>query len=298
LETEINAVIRNVLEQKGLVYSGKNPDLLVQTYYSYNKNLNYRNSANAGKFPVVSRYNMNTESMENLPIYYDPLIHSAQAEYFLKLGVRLVDKKAALSVLWECEADELIQSGTYDLEKYANIHIPLMFMQYPYVKSTETATFHYSRSKYNYTGINYNIDKLNEIVDVDYLSPASENGLQPGDVIEKINGIKLDYKLKSADSNYKQFIYKTMHLRDTKTQFTNTEGFTKCMYWDKLKYAQIYDELRKPEYLATFSYLFYFEPYVNLSGTNIISFSILRGNVREEIKVKPLIVTEEVFENR
>jgi membrane-associated protease RseP (regulator of RpoE activity) len=298
LETEINAVIRKSLEQKGLTYSAVNPDLVVQNYYSYNKNLNYRNSDNSDKLPLVNRYNVQTGNMEKLLIYFDPLIHPNQARYFLKLGIRLVDRKANQKVVWECEANELIQSGEYVLNTYAEFHIPLMLMQYPYIKSAETASFYYSCTKYNYTGINYNMDKLNEIIDVDYSSPAVKSELRPGDIIEKINGIKVNTKLKSVDSNYKQFIFRTMPLRDASTQFTNAEGFTKCMYWDKLKYAQIYDAFRKQEFSAVFSYLFYFEPYINLGGTNIITFSVIRGKEKEEIKVTPVVVTEVVFENK
>jgi hypothetical protein len=65
-----------------------------------------------------------------------------------------------------------------------------------------------------------------------------------------------------------------------------------------MNYAQIQDELRKPEYSTAFSYLFYFEPYINLSGTNIIRFSIIRGNQKAEAKIRPVIYSEEVFSNK
>ena len=142
------------------------------------------------------------------------------------------------------------------------------------------------------------MNNLKEITEVDPSSPAAKAGIRAGDIIEKINGIKFVNNTKSADNNYKQFIYKTLSLRDPATQFTNAEGFTRCMYWDKMKYALIQDEFRNPEFSTTFSYLFYFEPYINLSGTNIVSFSIIRGKQKEEIKVKPLIASEEIFENR
>ncbi|GHT09622.1 hypothetical protein FACS189426_08530 [Bacteroidia bacterium] len=299
LENLMNAVIRKSLEQKGLKYSDRNPDVLVQTYYSHRKNPNYRSNANADKFPTESRYNMNTHSMENLPIYYNLLIHSNQAEFFLTLGIRVVDPKRQDNngLVWECEANELLKSY-YSLDDYSTFHIPLMFMQYPYPQSTEEAKFFYGRSRYNYTGIYFNMDNLKEIISVDPSSPAAQAGIQSGDVIEKINGVKFNNNPKSADSNYKQFIYKTMSFRNPKTQFTNAEGFTRCMYWDKLSHAQIYDAFRRPEFSTAFSYLFYFEPYINLSGTNIVSFNIVRGKQKEEIKVKPVIVEEAVFESR
>jgi hypothetical protein len=298
LEKTINANIRKTLEQKGLQYSEKNPDLLIKISYSYIANPNFQNSPNADKFPVACRFNVNTKSMENVPVYYNPLIQANQAKFFLKFNVQLIDnKKNKKSPVWECEANELLQSG-YSIADYAEFHIPLMFMQYPYPKSTETAQFYYSRSKYNFTGIRYNMDNLKEVAEVEPSSPAAKAGIQAGDIIEKINDIKLVTNIKSADNNYRQFVYITAPLRDQATQFTNAEGFTRCMYWNKMKYAMISDAFKKPEFSTVFSYLFYFEPYVNLSGTNIVSFSIKRGNQREVVKIKPEIVSEEFFENR
>ena len=298
VEKAINASIRKSLEQKGLKYFEKNPDLIVQTDYSYVTNPNFRNNSQANKFPVACRYNVHTQSMEKLPVYYNPLIHTNEAKFFLKLNIKLIDnKKKNNSLVWGCEVNELLQSE-YALDAYAEFHVPLMFMQYPYPKSTETAQFYHSRSKYNYTGIHYNMDNLKEISEVAPSSPAAKAGIQAGDIVEKINDIKFINNTKSADNNYKQFIYKTLSFRNPATQFTNADGFTRCMYWDKMKYVAINDEFKKPEFSTTFSYLFYFEPYINLSGTNIVSFGIIRGKQKEEIKVKPVIYSEEIFENR
>jgi hypothetical protein len=301
LEDIINTAIRTALEEKGLIYVPNNPDLIVNTHYSYNKNLNYRKNENSDKLPTETRYDLAARKMIALPVYYNPLINSNQAEYLLNIGVRLIDRKLSTNgkttVVWECEANELIQSESYTLDKYAAFHIPLMFMQYPYIQSNETAKFHYSHSRYNYTGVNYNMDQLKEIVRIDRLSPASKADLQVGDKILFINGLQINDNPKSADNEYKQFIFKTMALRDPKTQYTNADGFTKCMFWDKFRYAEINREFLKTDYHTTFSYLFYFEPYINLSGTNIITFLVERNKQKIEVKIKPLIVTEDIFEN-
>ncbi|MDR3339226.1 MAG: DUF4136 domain-containing protein [Candidatus Symbiothrix sp.] len=299
LENAIQVAVQKCLEQKGLVYAAKDPDILMESYYTYQKNPNYRSAGNLKKFPIESRYNMNTKRMENLPIYYNPLIHSNQAAYFLKLNILLIDPNNRDNdrVIWECEANELLQSD-YPIEDYADFHIPLMFMQYPYLKSADQAKFFYSHYRYNYTGIGYNMDNLKEIIHVNRATPAEKAGILTGDVIEKINDIKFNNNAKSADSKYKQFILNTMPFRDEKTQFTNAEGFTKCMYWNPLNYVRISDAIKKTEFSSVFSYLFYFEPYINLSGSNIVSFDIVRGKQKLTIKVKPVIVEEELFENR
>ena len=301
LEQLINTAIKKELEEKGLTESIAQPDLIVHTYYSFNKNPNYQPSANADKLPTESRYNTSTKTWESLPIFFNPLIHSKQAQFLLKFGVRLIDPKKSsggnLFVVWESEANELIQSA-YSLSKYAQFHIPLMLMNYPYCKTGENPKFYYSKIEYNYTGINYNMDDMKEITEVDYSAPAATAGIQPGDVIDKINNIKFNSNTKSADAKYKQFILRTSHLRNPKTQFTNAEGFTRCMYWDAMKYVQISEEFQKPDFSTVFSYLFFFEPYINLSGTNIINIDIKRGKENHTIRVKPVIVKDEIFETR
>ena len=298
LENSINTVIRKSLEQKGLKYSENNPDIIVQTYYSHTPNPNYLNNTQAEKLPVAHRYNVHKKSMEFIPIFFNPLIHPNQAKYLLKYGIKLIDnRKKNNTAIWECEANEFLQSN-YSLSDYAEFHTPLMFMQYPYIKTRDFAEFYHSRSRYNFTGLHYNMDNLKEISEVTPLSPAAQAGIQAGDIIEKINDIKFVSNTKTADNNYKQFIFKTSSLRDASTQFTNAEGFTRCMYWDKFKYVQIQDEFRKQSFSTVFAYLFYFAPYINLSGTNIVSFNIIRGKQKEEIRIKPTIFTEEIFENR
>ena len=300
LEEKFNAVIRTALEEKGLKYEQKNPDLIINTYYSYNKNLNYNRNYKIDKLPTEARYDVAAHKMVILPIYYNPLVNSNQAEYLLTLGIRFVDRKLSAgnrdAVVWECEANELIQSGNYTVDKYAAFHIPLMLMQYPYIQSNETVKFHYGHSRYNYTGINYNIDKIKEIVNIDPSSPASQVDLQIGDNVLEINKIKFIDNPKSADGKYKQFILKTMDLRDPKTQYTDANGFTKCMFWDKFKYADVNKEFMKSDNSAAFSYLFYFEPYINLSGTNIVTFFVERNKQKMAVAMKPQIVTEDIFE--
>lgn len=301
LEDLINRSITKSLESKGLQLSGGNPDLLIQTYYTYNRNPNYRRSSNLDKFPVETRYNMNTKTWERLPIYFNPLIGDNQTQYYLKLGITLVDNKRSsgenIVVVWEIESNELLQTN-YKLEDYAEFHIPLMLMNYPYVKKTKNISYYYQKNNYNYTGLKYDINDLKEIADLDDSSPAEKAGLRPGDIVLAINGTKFVSKPKTADSNYKQFIFRTMNLRDEKTRFVNAEGFTNCMYWDPKKYVQISEEFKKPDFSTAFSYLFYFEPYINLSETNIVTFTIQRGKTKEDVKIKPVRVTEESFEVR
>ena len=65
-------------------------------------------------------------------------------------------------------------------------------MQFPYLKYKKNVHFTVSQCTYNYTGINYDMDKLNTVVSVDRNSPAHEAGVRAKDVIEGIEGQSTD----------------------------------------------------------------------------------------------------------
>lgn len=69
---------------------------------------------------------------------------------------------------------------------------------------------------------------------------------------------------------YKGFITNTMKYRDPKTQFTDANGFKRCMFWDTFKYSQVADAIQKPGNKTTYSYLYYYAPYINPSGNNAV----------------------------
>jgi hypothetical protein len=215
-----------------------------------------------------------------------------EAEYILQLGIRLVDNCYMRgSVVWECEANELM-SAPFRLENYAQTHVPLMCMQYPYAKYSRNVQFVLIRKKYNYTGINYDINRLERVMDVDLNSPAHQAGMQVSDVIEKIDNHNLNRTAEEYTAAYKQFIRNTMSLRNPETLFTDTNGFRLCMYWKEFSYTQVAETLRNPRSMAVFSYLFKYAPYVNPSGINTCTFRIRRGKEKMELVVHPSIRTE------
>ncbi|WP_080905949.1 PDZ domain-containing protein [Parabacteroides sp. Marseille-P3160] len=294
LENSINASIRRELTNKGLRYSTYQPDLLVETYYLFDTNPNYKGRSASNK-EVTYRYDFSTGKMVKLPFLN---VNSGQSEgqYILQFGFRFLDQRMTPGrVLWECEANELL-NDSYSLDDYVRVHIPLMCMQYPYVKYNRNVLFRVSQKSYNYTGISYNIDRLYEVADVDPGSPAGKAGIAPGDRIEQIEGKKLDRTTEEYTSAYKQFITSTMKLRDKKTMFTDANGFTRCMFWDTFKYPQVAKTIQNPNNLTVFSYLYYFAPYVNPSGNNQITFTVQRGNGAEEIGIRPEVRKELTIE--
>lgn len=289
LETAINENIEKELSRKGMTLSLTKPDVLVQTFYFFDKNPNFKgaNRVIVDKEPTF-RYNFSHSKMEKFP-FLSSAAAEAEAEYLLQFGIRLIDQRDIPGrILWECEANELLEDS-YRLEEYARIHVPLMCMQYPYVRYTRNVPFKVNQKTYNYTGLSYDIDRMEQVANVDRNSPAYAAGLRPRDVIEKINGNKMNYSAEEFSAAYKGFITSTMKYRDPKTRFTDANGFKRCMLWDTFQYPQIADAIRNSSNKAAFSYLYYYAPYIDLSGNNACTFNIVRGKNKMELIVRPTI---------
>lgn len=296
LETAINDVIENALTAKGMTVDTDNPDVLIQTFYFFDKNPNYKgaNKVVVEKEPTY-RYNFSRSKMEKFPFLNNASAES-EAEYLLQLGIRLIDQKDIPGrVVWECEANELMEDS-YRLDEYARVHVPLMLQQYPYVKYTLNVPFKVNKKSYNYTGIQYDIDHLDQVVNVDRNSPAYAAGIRPKDVIEKIGRHKMDRSAEEFSEGYKKFISNTMAYRNPETTFTDANGFKLCMLWDPSQYAQVADAMQSGGAMAPFSYLYNFTPYVNPSGNNTCTFHIKRGKNKFEVIIRPTIRSEATVE--
>lgn len=292
LESSINEVIGNELVKKGLKPDSDNPDIIIETFYFFDKNPNFKgvNLVQIKQEPVF-RYNFTRTQMEKFP-FLNPSTAETEVEYLLQLGIRFIDRKDVPGrILWECEANESLEES-YRLDEYARVHIPLMCMQYPYVEYQRNVPFYITKKTYNYTGISYDIDNLGTVIDVDRNSPAYAAGIRPNDVIEKIGRHKMNHSTEDFSALYKRFVSSTMKYRDESTQFTDANGFPYCMLWDTFKYPMIADAMQKTEYASAFSYLYYFAPYVNPSGNNTCTFEIKRGKEKQEIIIRPTIRTE------
>jgi len=292
LAKKINELIRKELMNRGLQYNPVNPDLLVHIYYSFNKNLNFRpKTIKDDETGYVYRYDTGRNRMAKLP-FLPPNTIETEAEYILKFGFRLEDRKLARGrIIWECEANEMLNE-LYSLEDFAFIHIPLMCMQYPYVKYGRNVQFRLSKKKYNYTGLNYSIDNISEIVSVDPYSPAANSGIRPLDKLDAINEKRMDRSSKQFTSAYRQFIVNTLKYRDYSTRFTDANGFPDCMYWDTLKYPLIVKEFDNKKNLTAFSYLFNYAPFINSSGNTTCSFKLRRNKEKLEFIIRPEIRAE------
>jgi hypothetical protein len=296
IEESINAALEKEFKKKGLSPVTSNPDILIETYYSYQQNPNYRKSSvvRIDKKPIY-RYDYSLSRMEKFP-FLDVAVPESEAEYLLQLGVRLIDRRIKPGrTLWEVEANELMESP-FRLDSYAQSHIPLMCQQYPYTKYIKNVQFLISQKSYNYTGIQFDINHLNQVMEVDLNSPAHAAGIRIRDVIEKIDGQSMNHSAEEFTAAYKQFITNTMPLRDERTAFTDANGFQLCMLWDKMKYSQVVDAVQNPYNMTAFTYLYKFAPYISPSGTNACVFTVRRGKDRREVVIRPAIHAEMTVE--
>ena len=143
------------------------PDIIVQTSISSIRIRTIKEQTRSwSKKEPIYRYNFNHSKMETFP-FLNSMSAEAEAEYLLQFGFRLIDQRDVPGrILWECEANELLEDS-YRLDEYARIHAPLMCMQYPYVKYQRNVPFKVNQKTYNYTGLSYDIDRMEQIADVD-----------------------------------------------------------------------------------------------------------------------------------
>ncbi|MDR1336663.1 MAG: DUF4136 domain-containing protein [Tannerella sp.] len=297
IEETLNETLKAELTARGLQYNTVKPDMLVHTYYTYRENPNFRRkSRETEEQAPVFRYDITRDKVTKFP-FYPSSTPESEAEYLLQLGVRFIDRQLIPGrVLWECEANELM-NAPYAINEYALIHIPLMCMQFPYIKYNRNAQFILTKKAYNYTGLSYSINRLGEIAAVDPVSPAWEAGIRPRDVVEQIEGKRMDHTAAEFTAAYHRFIATTLKHRDRGTRFTDAHGFPDCMYWDADKATRIakaFDDDK--HYMTAFSYLYAFEPYINRSGSTSCTFVVRRNGEKMHFTLRPVFQSEKTIE--
>lgn len=293
IDAQITALLEKDLQDKGLVRDTKDPDIVVQVYYSYEPNPKFTGLSLPEKTLKSWRYDVDREQMVMLPIISteEPNIEKA-SQSIVEYGFSLYDRKYIdapnLTQIWDCNIKDYL-SSKYALEEYVRLHTPLMLKQFPFTTQKTEAKYYVDFNRYNYTGLYFDADDLVTVKDVDLDSPAYQAGIRPGYIIKKINNRKFDHSKEELSDGYRLFIAETMGYRDAVTRFTNAEGYTDCMYWNVAYYADIAKELNKSKYVANFSYLFDFEKYINNKGNDTIVMEVWDGMQNRIFHVKPEI---------
>lgn len=267
IDTYINNQLEKVLVARGLVRTANDPDILIQTYYSYQTNPKFNPSRVNKTSSSTWRFDAKNEKMVLLPILSgDNPNAGEEGQFVLELGVRFFDQKfidpKAPTQIWDVNVKEYLTSQ-YTLEEYARLHLPLIMMQFPYFADKNIAKYYVGFSKYNYTGLCYDMDNMKVITDVDRNSPAYNAGLRPGMTIERINKEKFIHSKDEVLNGYKRFIIETMKYRDPSTRFIDANKYPDCMYWNKKDYGEVAKILNKDVYAPSFKYLYGFNKYIS-----------------------------------
>lgn len=287
----INSIIEKALVERGLVRSSKDPDIIVQSYYSYQPNVKY-SPASKSKSLHTWRFDPETKQMIQVPILSagDPNAET-KGQYILELGIRFFDKKYIstdkMTQIWDCKATEYLTSD-FDLAEYTRIHAPLMMMQYPYSTPRTSAKYIVNYKGFNYTGMNFDNKDLKTLNTVDEDSPAYKAGLRAGDVVERVNNVNFKYTKEEQDNGYRRFIIESMRYRNPKTRFIDANGFPDCMIWSVNKYADVIDLFKKESiYTPCFSYLYAFQKFVSERPTKTINVVVKSGNNTKDVQITP-----------
>ena len=281
----IEQQITEALQAKGLTYDQKNPDLLVDTYYSISENGNY-DAAAARRSAVQTslRIDPKAHKLVELPIL--PMgSNKSLARFYLKFGITIYSGVNEHKMLWTSEAEELL-SDDYTLTDYTALTVPVMLLQFPFTRYFNSLVVRFATHRHLSLGINYQANNISTIHSLPLHSPAAEAGLRAGDEIIAINGRHLG----SADElskGYLAFVKKSMACRTLELPFAIKNGPTNCRYWDSEDYARVAKLLDKDKYFGGFSYLFAFNPWITTAPRTGVTIDYLRDGVMLRVVVEP-----------
>lgn len=281
----IEQQITEALQALGLTYDQKNPDLLVDTYYSITENSAYDAAASRRSAVQTSlRIDPKAHKLVELPIL--PVgSDKTLARFYLKFGITIYSGVNEHKMLWTSEAEELL-SDDYLLTDYTALTVPVMLLQFPFTRYFNSLVVRFATHRYLSLGINYQANNISTIHSLSPHSPAAEAGLRAGDEIVAINGRHIG-TADELSKGYLAFVKKSMSCRTHERPFAIKDGPTNCRYWDAEDYARVAKLLDKDKYFGGFSYLFAFNPWITTAPRTGVVIDYLRDGVMQRVIVEP-----------
>lgn len=295
MDERINAIFMRSLSQMGLKQDKEDPDFVIQTFYSYQNTPAYqanRAFADFNPLPGSWRFDLRNSKMVKIPVF-DPTqpVKNDEVMFELEFGFRFYDRKftdpGKPVLVYESEVKEKL-GDNYGLLPYLEMNLPLILLKFPYSKNASVAKYRVDFTRFNYTGISYDMNDLKTIVAIAPGSPAERAGIMVGDKVSKVQGHSFNHDAKSLTESYRRFINETMKYRDPKTKYTDSNGYSNAMFWDIIHYYIIAKEIGdNRKYKSGFSYLFNFNQYVSWEGAGNLIFEVTRKEQTNVFEVKP-----------
>lgn len=282
----IEQQLTEALQALGLTYDQKNPDLLIDTYYSITENSTYDAAATRRSAAVQTslRIDPKAHKLVELPIL--PMgSDKTLARFYLKFGITIYSGVNEHKMLWTSEAEELL-SDDYTLTDYTAMTVPVMLLQFPFTRYFNSLVVRFATHRHLSLGINYQAKNISTIHSLSLHSPAAEAGLRAGDEIVAINGRPLG-TADELSKGYLAFVKKSMACRTHEHPFAIKDGPTNCRYWDSEDYARVAKLLDKDKYFGGFSYLFAFNPWITTTPRTGVTIDYLRDGVMQRVVVEP-----------
>ena len=293
MDDVINGTIIAALKEKGLEYKAQGGDLLVRTSYKLDNNPIYRSGHQSDPNFKNYRFDSSAGLIKEFP-FASLSSPDYEGKFILELGIDLIDAKDKITV-WEIKAKDRLHES-FGVDRYAKAFVPQMFMNFPFQRYIKNPVYVLHRKSYLYTGISYDAKNMKNIYFVDPESPAAAAGIRAGDIVESINGIKMNRSSEALTDAYKRFITASFDYRDPSTLFVNDMGFRRNMYWDKTKYPQINELVHRGEFLPVFSYLFSHRPYIYNPPIKELVFEIKRDGKKQALIVRPQLMKGDYLE--
>ena len=312
---DLEAYIEKTFNNMGVLRNTKDPDFLVKFNFSVVDKQNAKTISGAklqdgGCNLNKARYNVLTQDVEVFPI---ASLDNKDFKQQASINFEFVEKKnidsTRFTTIWQANIIENFTEKV-DTKNYLDVYIPLILMQFPYTKQCNDVTFQANIKQFLYTGIQYDANDMQKIVELDPYGPAYLAGIYLGYKVTKIQDIPLAPSMQMVNQNYASFLKETDSYRSTSCYAVSDPTFPNRSYnepinpssldrystlvpagpnhfWNEGSIGEIQKSFDPKRSSQAFSYLFDFNKFVNPNYDGSLKFEVTNGRTKRTVLVKP-----------
>ena len=214
-EKQIANKIQGDLERWGLIRDTETPDMLIFMNFYFGKKEDYIPPQQNITTRYKTEYNFWTQRHEN-----NQYIEShtsggyTKTNYLDVVQLSFLNAKKAQKpsntapIIWRGDYEYETNSESDKIERTTTAIYAILdsypYRQNKYYNACNSLQWYATNIYYYYTGLHFNSKNLQQITFVTPDSPADKAGIKSGDIVTKINGIKVGQELKKWDYNWKR----------------------------------------------------------------------------------------------